>query len=179
MIQKAIDERKIPGAMAELGVWKGNSAKILHTTSPQRKLYLFDTFAGFDKRDLQKESRALMAGIENIFQDTSLEYVQNRVGKDDKVIYCQGWFPETTSKIPADEKFCFVHVDCDLVAPVVAALDYFYPRLSPGGIIIIHDYSSGWWKDVKPLVDAFMVDKPETPLLLPDKCGSIAIIRQK
>ncbi len=175
---KAIDERKIPGAMAELGVWKGNSAKILHAVLPQRTLYLFDTFEGFDKRDLQKETPGL-SGMEKFFKDTSLEYVRNLVGADDKVIYCEGWFPETTIKVPADEKFCFVHVDCDLGSPVAAALDYFYPRLSPGGIMIIHDYSSGWWKDVKPAVDAFMKDKPETPLLLPVKSGSVAIMRQK
>jgi O-methyltransferase len=51
--------------------------------------------------------------------------------------------------------------------------------MSPGGLIIVHDYSSGWWKDVKPAVDGFMADKPETPILLPDKAGSVLIARQK
>jgi hypothetical protein len=32
----------------------------------------------------------------------------------------------------------------------MAALDFFYPRMSPGGLIMVHDYSSGWWKDVNP-----------------------------
>jgi hypothetical protein len=43
----------------------------------------------------------------------------------------------------------------------------------------VHDYSSGWWKDVKPAVDAFLVGKPETPILLPDKSGSVVIARQR
>ena len=40
------------GAFAELGVYKGNSAKILHTMAPSKKLYLFDTFSGFKKKDI-------------------------------------------------------------------------------------------------------------------------------
>ncbi len=175
---KALDERKIPGAMAELGVWKGNSAKILHMVSPARKLYLFDTFEGFDARDVTAESTKLPVG-EKAFKDTSLEAVRNFVGADPNVAYCQGWFPETASQVTEGEKFSLVHVDCDLGKPVVAALEFFYPRMSPGGLIIIHDYSSGWWPDVKPAVDNFMADKPETPILLPDKSGSVIIARQK
>jgi O-methyltransferase len=61
----------------------------------------------------------------------------------------------------------------------MAALDFFYPRMSPNGLIMVHDYSSGWWKDVKPAVDGFIADKPETPILLPDRSGSVLIARQK
>lgn len=175
---KALDERQVPGAMAELGVWKGNSAKVLHMISPARKLYLFDTFEGFDKRDVEAESTKLRVG-EKVFTDTSLEAVRAFVGADDGVVYCKGWFPDTTVAVEKDEKFALVHIDCDLGKPVTAALEFFYPRMSPGGMIIVHDYSSGWWPDVKPAVDGFMQDKPETQILLPDKSGSVAICRNK
>jgi O-methyltransferase len=175
---KALDERGTPGALAELGVYKGNSAKILHVASPMRKLYLFDTFEGFDARDVNAETHQLPVN-DLAFKDTSLEAVQAFVGLDPNVVYCKGWFPETTIKVEAGEKFAFVHIDCDLGKAVTAALDFFYPRTSPGGLIIVHDYSSGWWKDVKPAVDGFMADKPETPILLPDKSGSVLIARQK
>lgn len=175
---KALDERKIPGAMAELGVWKGNSAKILHLVSPERKLYLFDTFEGFDQRDVKAESTNLPVG-EKAFKDTSLEGVKAFVGTGPNVTYCQGWFPDTATAVKEGEKFALVHVDCDLGKPVLSALEFFYPRMSPGGLIIVHDYSSGWWPDVKPAVDGFMKDKPETVILLPDKSGSVVIARQK
>jgi len=175
---KALDERETPGALAEVGVHKGNSAKILHMVSPARKLYLFDTFEGFDARDVNAESQMLPVN-DQAFKDTSLTAVKAFVGTDANVVYCQGWFPDTATMVPAGENFALAHIDCDLGKPVAAALAFFYPRMSPGGLIIVHDYSSGWWKDVKPSVDGFMVDKPETPILLPDKSGSVVIARQK
>jgi hypothetical protein len=63
---KALDERGTPGALAELGVYKGNSAKILHLASPMRKLYLFDTFEGFDARDVNTESGAYAGGCTSL-----------------------------------------------------------------------------------------------------------------
>ena len=175
---RALDERVIPGALAELGVYKGNSAKILHIVSPARKLYLFDTFEGFDSRDVNAESQQLPVN-DQAFKDTSLEAVQAFVGMDQKIVYCKGWFPDTAAMVETGEKFALVHIDCDLGQAVAAALEFFYSRMSPGGLIIVHDYSSGWWKDVKPAVDFFMVDKPETPILLPDKSGSVVIARHK
>jgi O-methyltransferase len=175
---KALDERATPGALAELGVYKGNSAKILHLVSPTRKLYLFDTFEGFDAGDINAETHQLPVSNQ-AFRDTSLEAVQVFVGVDPNIIYCKGRFPETTIKVEPAEQFALAHIDCDLGKPVTAALEFFYPRMSPGGLIIVHDYSSGWWKDVRPAVDRFMSDKPETPILLPDKAGSVVIARNR
>jgi O-methyltransferase len=177
-IFRVLDERVIPGALAELGVYKGNSAKILRMVSPERKLYLFGTFEGFDSRDVSAESGQLPVNDE-AFKDTSLEAVQAFVGTDENIAYCKGWFPDTATMVEPGEKFALVHIDCDLGQAVAMALEFFYPRMSPGGLIIVHDYSSGWWKDVKPAVDLFMVDKPEIPILLPDQSGSVAIARHK
>jgi len=174
----AIVENKIPGAVAELGVWKGNSAYVLHKMMPERRIYLFDTFNGFDKRDRQAETHRLPVS-EGAFCDTSLQSVQRFLGTDKNIIYAPGWFPETSFIVPDDEIFSFVHIDCDLGKPVSSALEYFYPRTAPGGMIVIHDYSSGWWKDVKPAVDNFLKDKPENPVLIPDKSGTVAITRNK
>jgi tetratricopeptide (TPR) repeat protein len=175
---KALDERQVPGAMAELGVYKGNSAKILHVLSPARKLYLFDTFEGFDMRDVNAETQMLPVN-DQAFKDTSLEAVKTFVGTDPNIIYCAGWFPDTASMVAQCERFALVHIDCDLGKPLKAALEFFYPRVSPGGLLVVHDYSSGWGKDVKPAVDKFMADKPETPILLPDKSGSVMIARSR
>ena len=83
------------------------------------------------------------------------------------------------SMVAQCERFALVHIDCDLGKPLKAALEFFYPRVSPGGLLVVHDYSSGWGKDVKPAVDKFMADKPETPILLPDKSGSVMIARSR
>jgi O-methyltransferase len=50
-----IKKRGITGAVAELGVFRGDFAARINSVFPERKLYLFDTFAGFDERDIARE----------------------------------------------------------------------------------------------------------------------------
>ncbi len=172
---KKLQEDKVPGAFAELGVWRGNSAKVLRHLAPDRKLYLLDTFEGFSTKDTATDpSHAHHSG----FADTTLDRVKNFVGINDNTVYCPGYFPDTASMIPPSEKFAFVHLDCDLEAPIRAGLDYFYPRMNRGGMIFVHDYESGGaWPGVKKAVDEFLADKPESLVVMPDKSGT-AIFRK-
>ena len=164
----------IPGDLVELGVYKGNSAGILADFARRhgRHVFLFDTFAGFDERDLQ--------GIDSEhpvqFGDTSLAGVQSLVGTDG-VTYAQGFFPESTSKIAMPEQIAVAHIDCDLYGPMKAGLEGFYPRLAPGGLMLLHDYSSGHWPGATRAIDEFFRDLPEKPILLPDKSGT-AVVRK-
>jgi O-methyltransferase len=50
----------------------------------------------------------------------------------------QGYFPESLGGL--DEKFAFVHIDCDLYKPITAGLEYFYPRMNQGGYVVVHDF---------------------------------------
>lgn len=164
----------VPGDMVELGVYKGNSAGILAAFARRhgRRVYLFDTFQGFDKRDLRGvDSQHLVQ-----FRDTSLAGVQALVGMD-SVTYAQGFFPESAAKITMPERIAIAHIDCDLYEPMKAGLEWFYPRLSSGGIMLLHDYSSGHWPGATRAVDEFFRDLPEKPILLPDKSGT-AVIRK-
>lgn len=167
----------VEGSIAELGVWRGNSAKIFQMIAPNRKLYLLDTFEGFVKKDIEVDpSNAESSG----FSDTSLEFVKSFVGSSGNIVYCPGYFPETASFIPSGERFAIVHLDCDLYAPMKSGLEFFYPRMSPGGMIAIHDYrSGGHWPGVAKAVDEFMSDKAESIVTMPDKSGTAVIIRSK
>ena len=75
--------------------------------------------------------------------------------------YVQGFFPKSTDQIADNLKFCLVHIDCDLYSPAISALEYFYPRMVPGGFIVIHDYSSLGWSGAERAVDEFFADKVE------------------
>jgi O-methyltransferase len=163
----------VPGAIAEVGVWRGNSAKVLHEVAPSRRLYLFDTFAGFDERDVS-DPRHLAH-----FRDTSPEQVRALLGSSTLIRIIPGRFPETAELVPANERFAFVHLDCDLTGPTHAALEFFYPRLSPGGMVAIHDYNSGRWPGLREAVDAFLLDKPECLIRIPDRDGTVAFARVK
>jgi hypothetical protein len=81
--------------------------------------------------------------------------------------------------MPDDLSFSLVHIDCDLYVPIVHALNYFYPRLAPGGYLIVHDYASLDWEGAEKAVDEFFADKPESVIPLTDGCGSVAIRRSR
>ncbi|MEN9344064.1 MAG: hypothetical protein RLZZ453_851 [Chlamydiota bacterium] len=166
-------ENNVPGAFAELGVYKGNSAKLLHTLAPEKKLYLFDTFESFSSDDIAKDPKAKIH-IHH-FLDTSLSQVKEFIGESEKIVFCPGYFPDTASNVPVDEIFALVHLDADLYAPTKAGLEFFYPRLSPKGALIIHDYFSGAWPGVKQAVDEFLKDKPESLVRIPDKSGTVIL----
>lgn len=169
-------EQDIPGAFGELGVYKGNTAKLFHTLAPNRNLYLFDTFSGFDAAAPMPHE---VPDDYSRFDDTSIDYVKNFIGPSDKVHYCQGKFPETIDLVPEGTQFAFVHLDCDLYQPMKDGLEYFYPRLSPGALLVIHDYSSGCWPGITKAVDEFFEDKVESLIRIPDKSGTVVMSKNK
>jgi hypothetical protein len=163
----------VPGDFAEVGVYRGNTARILAQAARVggRRLILFDTFSGFDSADQADADHPSRA-----FADTSLEKVKDFVGTD-CVEYVVGRFPDSLSIVKIPDRFAIVHLDCDLEQPTAAGLDYFYPRLSPGGLFILHDYCSGHWSGCARAVDAFFKDKPERPVLMPDKSGTAILVK--
>jgi Macrocin-O-methyltransferase (TylF) len=171
---KQVLAENIAGDIAELGVYRGNSAAFLahFARASGRKLFLFDTFEGFDRRDL--------AGIDAPksveFADTSLDQVRNLVGAE-SVTFVQGRFPMS---IPAGlhaHKFCIVHIDCDLYEPAKAGLEFFYPLLSPGGLMILHDYANPHWRGIRRALDEYCQGIGERPVIFGDKAGT-AMIRK-
>ena len=171
-----IMKEELPGDLAEIGVYRGETATLIATIARRlgKAAWLLDTFEGFDPRDLQ----GIDYGQNEQFDDTSLDSVRALVG-DDNVHFIKGYFPDTAVQMPSDLSYCLVHVDCDLYNPVRAALDYFYPRLVPGGFLLVHDYSSLHWDGAEQAVDEFFADKPESPIPLTDGAGTIAIRKHK
>jgi Macrocin-O-methyltransferase (TylF) len=167
----------VPGDMVELGVYKGNSAKLLVTLAKRwgRDVFLFDTFESFDPRDFQSQDIDKIGVIQR-FSDTSFESVREFVGCEN-VHFVRGYFPDSAVDMQLPRRISVAHIDCDLHDPIKAGLELFYPRVSTGGILVLHDYSSGHWQGAKRAIDNFFSDKPEKPILMPDKSGS-AIIRR-
>lgn len=166
---------KIPGDFAELGVFQGETAKIIHEMDPVRTLRLFDTFTGFEEKDLEIETSKDEKYSPTHFSNTNLENVKEYIHGNENVHFYPGYFPETVQDLQ-NEKYAFVHLDADLYKPTIAALDYFYPRLSPGGVIIIHDYNHNW-EGLRKAVDEFLTSIPEKIIDVTDWQGSGMIIK--
>jgi O-methyltransferase len=172
-----LKRENIGGAWAELGVYKGDSARILYNLDPARKLFLFDTFTGFTKTDLSVETGEAATYTTRNFADTSLQQVKEHIGGDENVIFCPGYFPDSAANL-TDERFSLVNMDADLYKPTSAGLQFFYPRLIPGGVIFIHDYNEKWPGIIKA-VDEFVREIPESPVLLPDMDGTLLLVKNK
>lgn len=151
--------RKITGCVAEAGVFQGEFAGVINESFPDRKLYLFDTFEGFDERDIIYEEK-------NKFSDataghlhlTSENMVLNKMKYPENCIIKKGYFPESAKGIT--EKFCYVNLDMDLYKPTLEGLRFFYPLMVQGGIITIHDYFSDGYEGVNAALSEFLEESP-------------------
>lgn len=171
-----LKKENISGSFAELGVYKGDSAKLLHQMDTGRRVHLFDTFQGFTQTDLVGETGKAATYTTKNFADTSLEKVMAKLS-DEKFIFHKGYFPDTTKGLET-EKFALVNMDADLYNPTKAGLEFFYPRLLPGGIIIVHDYNPDW-PGIMQAVDEFSNTIPEPVVVLPDQDSSVMIFKSK
>ena len=172
-----LKQDNVPGDFAEVGVYKGDSARVIHHCDPGRHFHLFDTFTGFPMRDLATETGPAATYTPENFSDTAINKVLQHIGGNENVRIYPGYFPDTAG-IVVDFRFALVNLDADLYNPTRAALDFFYPRLSPGGMILIHDYNHQWPGIVKA-VDEFLMLIPETLVRIPDMDGTVMIIRNK
>jgi O-methyltransferase len=169
--------RGIPGELAELGVYRGVTARLIHHYMPERRLHLFDTFSGFDERD--KASERGLTGVRpslHHFADTSVMGVRRKIdSRNGNVRFHVGFFPNSIPPDLRDTRFAFVHLDADLYEPMIAGLRFFYERMPPGGVIVCHDYNA--WLGARRAVDEFFAGKLEIPVPMPDKSGSAVVIK--
>lgn len=162
----------LAGDFAECGVYKGGTALLVSRVLEKRKTFhLFDSFEGLPEPDAEREPH-LHAGL---FRATSAEAVGKLLaGSGEAIDVRAGWIPETFSGLE-DLGYAFVHVDVDLYRSTLDCLDYFYPRLTTGGVLVFDDYGFPAARGEKDAVDEFFADKPEQPLVLPT--GQAVVIR--
>jgi hypothetical protein len=138
-----------PGDFCEIGCYRGYTTvflnKHLDSVAPDRRYLALDTFGGFLAGDVAHERR-----------------VRGKDGADDRralekfTVNSRGWFEHTMVfngitrvtahaaavqdfAFPPESRFCFGLVDVDLYLPTQAALAKLWPRLSPGGVIVVDD----------------------------------------
>jgi hypothetical protein len=138
----ASSQSKLEGDMAEVGVYQGGSAKLICEAKGDKSLHLFDTFTGLPPLSESDTHFGVKFWKENEFNNTSEDKVKQYLGKYGNVKTYQGKFPETSEPVK-NTKFSFVHLDVDLYQSTIDSLEFFYPRLVRGGIIMTHDYHSG------------------------------------
>ena len=157
LYQFARQTLNLDGDIAEVGVYKGGSARLLAqtTASTAKTLHLFDTFEGMPETDSQRDLHK-----KGDFADTSLEAVRALLAGFNHVAFHQGFFPATAQGLEST-KFCLAHIDVDIYRSVRDCCEFFYPRMVPGGILLFDDYGKPTCPGARQAVDEFIADKPE------------------
>lgn len=160
------------GAFAECGVFKGASAYILakelERYKSDRRLHLYDSFQGLSSPGSSDGTHWTKGDLSG-----RLDEVQSNL-RDvaAQIVYHQGWIPDCFDE-NSEQMFSFVHIDVDLHQPTLDALQYFYPRMSPHGIIISDDYGFETCPGARKAFDDFFRDKKEMVVHLPTGQGVI------
>lgn len=152
-----LKEKNVQGAVAELGVYRGDFAKEINRVFPQRDLYLYDTFEGFPAEDLSFEMKnSLILNDVGKFTDTSADFVLKRMANKERCIIRKGYFPESASvDSQKNKQFAFVNIDVDLYKPLLAGLEYFWPLMARHGYLLVHDYFSLSYSGAKKAIEEF------------------------
>ncbi|QEC52073.1 macrocin-O-methyltransferase TylF [Anseongella ginsenosidimutans] len=188
-----ITRNGIEGAITECGVWRGGSTMtMLHTLlnrqDTRREIFMYDTFDGMsepgeeDKAYSGDPAALLLKNSDkhdprSVWCYASLEDVQRNVLStgypQERIHFVKGKVEDT---IPATipEKIAILRLDTDWYESTLHELEHLYPRLQPGGVLLIDDY--GHWEGARKAVDEYIREKGLRLLLCrTDYSGRIAI----
>jgi O-methyltransferase len=161
---------RIPGAMAECGVWKGGSVMAVALTLLElgevRDLYLFDTFEGMTPptdRDITyagvTAAELLASPTGRMRCDAAMDLVRSALASTgypmDRVHLIQGRVEDTLPGL-APDRLALLRLDTDFYASTAHELEHLYPRVSAGGILVVDDY--GAWQGARQAVDEYFHD---------------------
>jgi len=158
LVVDEIITNNVKGDIAEVGVYKGYFAAVLNASLPGRKLYLFDTFDGFNPSQELSDREQHGLSYKYDYSDTSVEAVMQLMPNPENCIICKGFFPETAVGLE-NSRFCFVSLDTDLYEPIFNGLEFFFDRLTLGGFIFVHDYNNVLYPGVKKAVREFSLSR--------------------
>jgi O-methyltransferase len=145
---------RIPGALVDCGVWNGGSTALLSAGAPERDVWAFDSFRGLpEPGELDGDESRAFAGdcvgsVEKVVQAVE------RYGTRERLHIREGWFEDTFPEAaPAIDQIAVLHVDGDWYESVRLTLETFYPKVVPGGFVIIDDY--GTWPGAMRATDEY------------------------
>jgi hypothetical protein len=159
------------GDIAECGVYNGGTAYFMalavERAGTGRGIHLFDSFEGLsspgtndgdywhdgDLACSEDAARRNLAGFSNLH-------------------FYPGWIPARFPAV-AERDFCFVHIDVDIWQPTRDSIEFFYPRLRSGGMMVCDDYGFDSCPGARRAMDDFFAERPECIIHLPTGQGLV------
>jgi O-methyltransferase len=184
----------VPGAVVECGVWRGGgmlvvAQALLDAGDTERDLYLFDTFRGMmppGAEDLRYDGTSARRVLDRADPNdqasewcvASLDDVRRTLSlvpyPEDRIHLVEGPVA-TTLPAAAPGHVALLRLDTDWYESTRHELEHLYPRIPPGGVLLVDDY--GYWKGARKAVDEYLSEH-DIALLLHriDDCGRIALV---
>jgi len=175
---------KIPeGDFIELGVFKGKSIDIFASVldlydCSNKEIYGVDSFEGLaepneDDIDVRTNSPFFKkGGLKGFSKNTIYGYLSKHKCK---IHLVKGWIPNVLQDLE-EKRFSFVHIDVDLFQATYDSLEFVYPRLVKGAVVLFDDYGFPMCIGARKAIDNFMSDKQE--VLIPIPTGQAFFIKQ-
>lgn len=155
------NQENISGAFVQCGVWKGGSAAVLADVAERgdRRLFLFDSFQGcpspgaadvsmHGRQGQAGEAAASRADVDGLFQQLGISHYA-AWERWLYVIPC--WFQATLPKVtPQIEQIALLHLDVDWYESTKVCMEYLYPLVANGGMVMIDDFF--YWQGTRKAV---------------------------
>ena len=148
--QRVIDE-EIPGDFIEAGVWRGGCCILMRgvlaiNAITSRKVYVADSFDGLPRPNPNEFSHDEGLNLHLCRElAVSIEQVKDNFSRyellDEQVVFIKGLFQDTLPSLKAGP-FALIRLDGDLYESTYVSLSALYPKLSPGGFLIVDDYGA-------------------------------------
>jgi rfaE bifunctional protein nucleotidyltransferase chain/domain len=183
MAEQLLSVRDLPGDVADLGAGAGGTSLVLRRLGPDKHLHVFDTWEGNPHNDplCHHKKGEWVANAHDCMKLLGPEHVSGGLTH-----YHQGVFPQEIGGDPVDDKkWCFVFVDVDTYQSTRDALAFFWPRMVPGGKVVVDDYDWLPCAGVKKAVDeVFPPEESERYATLPGVAkrtvvGNICILEKR
>jgi len=153
-LARVCERAGIPGAIVDCGTFNGGSTVMMSTGAPSREVWAFDSFEGLPEAGEHDPERAADWTGELKASEEKLREGFARFAHPERLHVVKGWFQDTfPAAEPSIERIAMLHADGDWYESVRLTLETFYPKLSPGGFVVIDDYNG--WEGAKIATDEY------------------------
>lgn len=163
--------RRLPGSTAECGVFRGVGSGVICQSlagsyAPGDVHLGFDSWDGVSSPDAADRMADGRQGWQRGQLRTPFSATQDLLARFEFCTLVQGWIPSCFG--PAEgRQFRLVHIDVDLHQPTRDSLEFFYPRMVPGGVIVLDDHGFVDCPGARSAAIDFLADKPEPIVEVP------------
>jgi len=167
---------RVAGDFVECGVDTGMMSlavcEWLDFNTQDRDFWLFDTFAGIPEDQMSPAEQDGIGGWQNRnCYEECFELARANFAPWPRCRLVQGRVPETLAQFPADRRVAYLSIDMNIVLPEIAAMEFFWEKMAPGGVVLLDDYGWATHPEQKAAFDAFAARQGVSILSVPTGQG--------